>query len=474
MKAKKNKKSSSLNDLLKTKKIYDKTVKKLIVEDRRLDILAHELGYFFDPFHELLWEHHEAQQNVLDLCPRSWGKTTVGTILSVVLEILHNQDVRILLASETVSQAQTFLKEVKAILKTERIIELFGDLEGDVWHESSINVSGQTSTRKERTIMTTGVDGAITGYHFEIIYADDLVSLKNARTETRRETVKNWFKTTLLPCVIDEHSHMRLRGTRYHPDDLYEELMTLSPKFKNSTMIIPALDPDTGESNNPTTFSTKFLQAQREDMGEGAFKSQYLMDPTALAGDIFDDSDFRYVNNLPAGVKFFQGVDLAIGEKARNDEFAIVIIAVDPRTRYIYVVDYYHGKIPLETQNEQILRLYEKYDVLLSGIESNAFQMAKIKDLRENPKYEHIKTLPIFTDTDKITRAQIMQVLFGKGEVYFLKQHKDSYLTEQILSMPDGKYDDLFDALDMAITAAFKKKKKRNKNRNIGVISPTR
>lgn len=466
-------KENTLAELMKAKKIYDETVIRLITEERRLDVLAKEVGYFFDPFHELLWAHHESTNNILDLCPRSWGKTTVGTILSIVLEILYDRDIRILLASETVSQAQIFLKEVKAILKHDRIIELFGDLEGDTWHESAINVIGQTSARKEKTIMTTGVDGAVTGYHFNIIYADDLVSLKNARTETRRETVKNWFKTTLLPCVIDENSKMRLRGTRYHPDDLYEELMNNSPKFKNSTMIVTALDPDTGKSNNPITFSTEFLIAQREDMGEAAFKSQYLQDPTALAGDIFDDKHFKYVNSIPYGVKYFMGVDLAIGEKSHNDEFAIVVIAVDPKTRYIYLVDYYHGKISLDQQNEKILQYYEKYDVLLAGVESNAFQMAKIKELRNDTRYQDIRTLPIFTDTDKITRAQIMQVLFEKNEVYFLKQHKDSYFSEQILSMPNGKYDDLFDAFDLAITTAFRKKKKNKGNKKIGLLSPS-
>lgn len=459
-----NSKSDNIEALRATRHLYDDMVRSLVLRDRRLDILLYEIGYRYDAIHDLLYKNQESSISCLDLCPRGTGKSTVGTIGSAALELICDRNKRILISSETVTQAQNFLDELKKILEHPRVIELFGPFKGRIWHENAIEILGQTDSRKEKSVMVTGVDGSVTGNHFDIIYCDDLVSLKNSRTEAQREKVKQWFYTTLMPCVINQYTKIRIRGTRYHPDDLYDHLMYHDPKFKNSTNIIPALNEE-GESNIPDTYTTQFLLEQKESMGSIYFESQYNQNPSGIQGDIFDEVFFRYTKDFPDDLVIFTGVDLAIGLKDQNDKFAVVTVGIDKKSLKIYILNHYAGKLTTVEQNNKIKEIFDKYNPIMVGIESNAFQAAKLQELKNNPEWADIRAVPLFTQKDKVTRAQLLSVRFERGEIYFHKSDKDGDLVEQLLSFPNGRYDDLFDALDFAINTAFRKKKKNNKKR---------
>jgi predicted phage terminase large subunit-like protein len=440
-------------------------IKYLIIEEDRIDILAELVDKRFDDFHEILIDHQAGSITTLQLAPRGWGKSTVGTVLSCAHELLKDRDARILFASETSTQACNFLGELKAILTHDNIVEIFGDLKGDMWHENAINIKGRYTARKESSVMTTGVDGAITSAHFEIIYCDDLVTLKNSRTAASRDKVMEWFRTTLLPCVIDENTKIRMVGTRYHPEDLYDDLMTRDPKFKNSTQIVPALNPETGESNNPAIFSMEFLQETKDSMGVIAFDSQYNQDPSGVQGVIFDADDFRYYKNKPKNLVIFQGVDLAVEDKSQNDKFAITTIGVDPRSYKIYLIDYVAKKLSPNKQDELIYEKWDRYKAIRVGIESNAYQKTKILTLGEDPLYSLIPAVPMPTDKDKITRAQMLSVRFERGDILFPEEERDGEIAKHLLSFPNGRYDDLFDSLEIAVQTAFRSRRKKSKRR---------
>jgi len=465
-------KKKALKAFRKARLARNKIVRKQILKGR-VDVLLRECGYRFDDFHDLLIVFQTDNDTTLQLAPRGWGKSTVGTSGACACEVIRDRNIRILIASETITQAKKFLKEIKNILAHKRVKELFGDLKGAVWNEDSIVVAGRTSTKKEQTITTTGVDGAVTGEHFDTIYADDLVSLKGSRTQGGRDKVSDWFKITLLPCV-DQKTKFRVIGTRYHPDDLYGRMIENDPKFKNSTQIVPALTPD-GESNNPEIWTTDWLLDQRESMGHIYFNAQYNQQPSGIQGSIFDDKHFRHVKRLPANLVYFTGVDLAVGKEDHHAKFSVCTVGVDPRTFNIYVISYVAAHMSLKRQNETIKEHYEKYNPIAVGIESNAYQKSKVENLRDSEEYSMIPALAIPTDKDKITRAQRLQVRFERGEIYFLDTEKDGELEEHLLSIPDGLYFDLFDALDLAIRTAFlKRKKKKSRKHEPGIIGGTK
>lgn len=452
---------------LRNQMIYDSV---MIDGDHKL--LMEELGYRVDPIHKAILAHQSKHIKTLQLAPRGVGKSTAGTIGSALVKILRDPNVRILFASDIVTHAKAFLDELKACLTHTRVTEVFGSQQGSVWNEDEITVARRNIPRKEKTVMTTGVDSSITSAHFEAIYFDDLVTLRNSRTEGGRHKTHQWFYTTLMPCVTDASTEMRGLGTRYHPDDLYNWLMTKDPYFKDSSQIIPALSP-ADDSSNIVAWTTAELHDMRESMGHIYFNSQMNQDASSVQGYVFDDKFFRYIEYFPKNLYVFSGVDLAVGEKRQHDKFAICTIGVDPKAFKIYVLDYYTNKLSLQRQDEQIVKHYDEHNPIAIGIESNAFQASKVKSLRANEDTAHIPALPIHTDSDKMTRAQQLSVRFERGEVYFHKSEKGGQLEEQLLGFPNAAYKDLVDALDIAVrTALRKRKKKKARKREPGIIAP--
>jgi hypothetical protein len=468
---KRRRKLQSLQALHKATDLRNKMIRDLVLVDGRVDVLMAEIGYRFDAFHDALIDHQNKHKNTIQLAPRGWGKTTIGTIASAAVRILRNPNIRIIFASETITQASNFLGELKYMLTHSRVEDIFGPQRGDTWHENAITVRDRTIARKEKTVMCTGVDGSITSAHVEVLYVDDIVSLKNSRTEHNREKVRRWYYTTLFPCATDEDTEFHVLGTKYHPSDLYDHMMKNDHMFRDAIQIIPALHPVTDESNNIEAHTTKYLHATRKSMGRVYFNSQYNQNASGVQGTIFDERFFRHTKSFPEKLVKFTGVDLAIGEKDEHAKFAICTIGIDPQTFNIYVLKYYTAHLSLKRQDEAIVDHWETLQSVAIGIESNAFQKSKVQSLRGNRHTSHIPALPIYTQDDKMTSAQKLQVRFEKGQIFFHESERGGELEEQLLDFPNGRYIDLMDGLIIAIRTALRKRKKKRSRKEPGVIS---
>jgi hypothetical protein len=78
--------------------------------------------------------------------------------------------------------------------------------------------------RKEPTIMARGITATISGYHFEIMAADDAVSDRNSLTDEQCKSVKKRYyltRKTLRPFAFTN-----LVGTRYGEDDLWGDVLS--------------------------------------------------------------------------------------------------------------------------------------------------------------------------------------------------------------------------------------------------------
>lgn len=469
---KRTRQNENLKTLHRVRQTKHDLIRKRILKDRRIDILAKLVGYRWDAFHQTLWEFYEAHKSELALGPRGWGKTTTDTVMPLVLEILCDPNCRNLLGSETVTQAEDFLSEVKAILTHKNLKAVFGDLRGNKWNDSEITVRGRTRTSKESTVMCTGVDSAVTSKHFDHIFIDDLVSLKSSRTVGGRKKTYDWYYATLLPCITDEFTTVRIRGTRYHPDDMYGHLMTHDPQFMDSTIVIPALTED-DISNNPDIYSTEFLLKLRSSWPRVIWNSQYQQDPSGVQGSIFSEDHFRHVNELPRGLVYFIGVDLATGKKKDvHAKKAVAVIGIHPMTFRIYIADYVAGHMSEKQLDKVIEEMHTVWSPVLVSVEANAYQASKIENLEDNPETSHIVFYPVFTQYDKPTRARRLAARYERGHVFHMSQEKGGELESHLMGVPDSGQWDLFDSVDIAIQGAISKKtKKKKRKREPTVIS---
>lgn len=483
----------------KTKILKRKWLRKQILEHDRIDLLMTQvLGYECKDFHLLMWMHRHKCYTVvgdkndpsfqkwhLALAPRGGGKTTILTISSIILDIIKNRDIRILIASKTDSNGVAFLSEIKKKMKTKKFIDMFGDMEGPLWNDGEIIVRGRSEDApKGVTVSTVGVGSALASRHFDKIYADDLVDDTNSITDVQRDKIKTWFFKILDPTLVP-NGEMSIIGTRYHHEDLYgiliEDMFTKKNKhgkvIKNYYIRIPALMKkkkikkgaklkDKYVSYWPERFSVAFLLAKKRKQGTIIFNSQYQNDTDAMKGKIFKFDWFKWVKpeDLPRmeDMYIFGGCDLAIKQNEKNDKFALTTIGVCKKTKNIYILDYYNRITHYRKQKETLGSRFDRYDHIRIGVESNGYQLALVEDMRVDEKLQRVRCKPVYTDTDKTVRAWKLSAYFERGQVFLIEGMNE--MQEHLLKLPDGRYKDLFDSLDIAVTTAFGgKRKKREK-----------
>lgn len=466
-------------------------LRKQILVNNRVDIMAtYVLGYNVRPMHLRMMQYQFQHPDNLQLVFRGAGKSSVCTITKALHILAKCPNIRILIASKTSTQAEAFLKEIKGHLETnDRYKELFGvyydPRKVNKWDSREIEVLPRTRVAKEATITCVGVEGMIVGKHYEVILSDDLVDEDNTRTQLQRNKTKTWYYQSLDPTLEPPskdfpHSgeHHRL-GTRYHYDDLYGHL--IENELKTHHNIIPALSPE-GRSPWPEKFPPEWFAAKRKKSGLIIFNAQYQCDTEAMKGEVFQYDDCQRIadSEFPAqaDLQIFMGVDLAISEKSTADMFAIVVIGVDKARNY-YVLDFFEGQMRFLKQTAKILEMYQKWDPIRVGIETNAYQESQKQILEdaeelglvdeENAGGPPIRIKRIDQDKDKMTRAWKLSALFENKRVFFRNGGNHHHLINHLVLFPNHRYKDLFDALDNAVRVS-KVKGKRRARREPGLI----
>jgi len=450
-------------------------IKRQIIDNNRIDILAMAvLGYEVQPFHMSMMKYQFQHPDSLQLAFRGAGKSTVLTITKTIHYLLKNPNLRVLLASKTSTNAEAFLKEIKAHFESnEMLTNLFGAYYDSnrvtKWDNREIEVLPRTQRTKEASVTCVGVEGTVVGKHYDIIISDDLVDEENTRTKYMRDKTQQWYYQTLDPTLEPPSStvphrgeHHRL-GTRYHYDDLYGHL--IANELKHHHNIIRALD-ERGRSPWPSKYPSKWFKEKKRKSGVIIFNAQYQCDTEAMKGEVFQYDDCQKVDDdqIPGGLRIYMGIDLAISEKQAADHFAIVVVGKDSTDRY-YVLDWYDGQLRFSKQTAKIIEYYNKWDPIRASIETNAYQEAQYQQLKDGDK--DIRLLPTKQDKDKITRAWKLSPMFEDKRVFF-KKNMD-LMIEQLVLFPNYRYKDLFDALDLAIGAS-KKRKRKSRNKEPGVI----
>lgn len=468
------------------RRLSNEVLRREILENDRVDILATEvLGYQVMPMHETMLRWQLLHPDSLQLVFRGAGKSTICTVTKSIHYLIKDRNLRILLASKTKGNAEGFLKEIKAHLEgNTRLIELFGEFYDPhrvpKWDNTEVEIVGRTRVMKEASITCVGVDSAVVSKHYDVIISDDLVDEDNSRTKYMRDKVRQWYYQTLDPTLMPPEpgrahvgEHHRL-GTRYHFDDLYGHLE--DNELKTHTQVICALD-ENSRSPWPEKYPPAWFQEKKIKSGTIIFNAQYQCDTEAMKGEVFQYdqcqqlSDDEWPNEAELSV--FTGIDLAITDKQKNDQFAMVTIGCKGRIMAgsrsdfdVFVLAFYAAHLRFPQQTPKILEWYDKYKPIQAGIEANAYQAAQYQTLKD--KRPSSRFVPIHTHKDKTTRAWKLASLFEAGRVFF-KKGVHGPLIDQLVLFPQYKYKDLFDALDLAVQVARRAKRKRTR-REPGLI----
>lgn len=417
------------------------------------------------PPHQKEWHNilDDVKRNLL-LAPRDHGKSLVVTYEFPIHEICKNRNIRILIISKTGKQGTKFLSVIKEELEqNQKLIKDFGVFYSDIGWTSNYIYVKRDKIMKDPTVECVGVLGAITGGHFDIIIADDILDDENTKTVERMKTVKNWFYGTIMQ-LVEPHTKVIVVGTRKHYLDLYQDILK-NPMFKNSVYKAIIKYPDKydyvkddkgevdvkikGQSEVlwPDKWDIKTLLKDRHSTGSILFDREKQNDPSGMRGQLLKMEWLNFYKEPPTHFKYkFQGIDLAISTSLTADYFVICTIGVDDYNN-IYVLDWFRGRLEFPQQVEAVIQYASLHKPLKIFIEKNQYQAALAQHLIS---FTDLPIIPTQTTKSKETRMIALSPYFQNGRIR-LKESMHDFITEYS-HFPKGAHDDMLDGLDLSMT----------------------
>jgi len=320
----------------------------------------------------------------------------------------------------------------------------------------------EIATTKRGKRISTSLDGTLTGLGGNLIIVDDPIKLGDAMSETVRERVIEWYRSTLLSRGDDKtKTRIVVVMQRVHQDDLVGylqeqggfEVLNL-PAIAQSSEIYDLGGGRTyarqqGELLHPAHESADTLIELKREMGSIAFSAQYQQSPIPPGGTIikrkwlkktYDELGFRQ------GDRIVMSWDIALSEMESGDYSACVVLLI--REELFFVLDVLHGRFPFEALKAKILELKrQRYQVSTLLIEESPISVGLIQSLRERS----INVTTYKPDTDKRARLISQVDLFEGGSVRLPR--RASWLEEfiaELLAFP-GRHDDQVDALTQGL-----------------------
>lgn len=450
------------------------------------------------------WNREDAKTHQLTLLPRDHGKSAM-IAYRVAWELTRDPTLRVLYISATSNLAQKQLSFIKSIFTSDIHRRYWPDHihddEGkrEKWTMSEISLDHpkrKVEAIRDPSIFTGGLTTSLTGLHCDIAVLDDVVVYENAYTQEGRDKVKSQY--SLLSSIEGANAKEWVVGTRYHPKDLYSELLSMEEDIYNKQGEIIAAEPiyevfekaveDIGDGTGQFLwprqvrhdgksfgFDVQILAKKRAQyLDKTQFRAQYYNDPNDPDNRPIDYDKFQYYQKehltnrqglwyyRDRKLNVFAAVDFAYSLKRKADFTAIVVIGVDFENN-VYVLDIDRFKTDkISEYFQHILGLLTKWDFKKLRAEVTAAQAAIVQELKDSYIKPHGLMLKI--EEHKPTRhsgskeeriAAILEPRYDNMAIYHYKGGNCQLLEEELVSN-NPPHDDIKDALASCIETAVK------------------
>lgn len=442
----------------------------------------------------------EAKKNRLVLLPRGHLKSKLAAYLAAWW-ITKNPAITILYVSATAPLAEKQLYQIKLIIDNPIYRrywpEMIGVEEGkrDKWAVEEICVDHplrKLEGVRDSTVKAVGITANITGFHADKVILDDLVVIGNAYTEDGRDKVASLYSQ--LASVENPDAEEVVVGTRYHPRDIYNNLITMRETSYT-------IDGDEEEEDTVYEVFQKVVEVDgeflwpRQQRKDGAwfgfdsrtlsrikakyievehFYSQYYNDPNASESGGIDKDKFQYYDrkflNQTNGDWYFKekklnvysAIDFAFSLKKKADYTALVVIGVDSGGNY-YVLDIDRFKTDgriVEYYNH-ILKAQQKWGFRKMRAEVTVAQQAIVNELKESYIKPNGVSLSIDEyrpnrhEGDKDERVSaILEPKYDNMQIWHYNGGNCQTLEEELV-MKRAPHDDVKEALANAINISI-------------------
>ena len=289
----------------------------------------------------------------------SYKTTCLSIALALLIIMLPNK--RILFMRKTDDDVKEVIKQVKKILEdghTRYFVQcIYGvDLRFTVASANEISTNLTTDVRGTSQLFGMGIGSSLTGKHFDRIFTDDIVNLKDRISKAERDHTKSVYQE--LQNIKNRGGRIYNTGTPWHKDDCF----TLMP------------NPEKWDYKRTGLISAEEIEEIRQRMTASLFAANYDLRHIAAEDVIFLDPT---TGGDPAMVE--QGdvhVDAAYGGE---DYTALTVFKKRDGKYYLY------GRLWHKHVDDcilEIIRIREQFNAGRIFCEDNGDKGYLAKDLR--------------------------------------------------------------------------------------------
>lgn len=462
------------------------------------------------------WNRDEAKDNQLVLLPRDHQKSSMMAY-RVAWWVTKHPDTSILYVSATSDLAELQLRSIKDIL-TSNIYrfywpEMVNENENarERWTASEVCVDHpkrKAEGVRDSTIFAAGLTSNLTGKHCNVAVLDDLVVPNNAYTELGRNQVKAMYSQ--LASIETTGAKEWVVGTRYHPGDLYKDLMEMTESYYNEEededVEVPVYEtfervvevngeflwPKQRRTDGKTFgFDERELARKKAKyLDVTQFYSQYYNNPNAVETQQIDRGKFQYYNrenvqNISGtwyvgnqALSVYAAMDFAYSISNTSDFTVIMVVGVDENNNY-YVLDIERFKTnKISHMYDRVEAIYRKWKFKKLRAEAVGAQKLVVQQFKEYMRQQQIIfTIDEYyppTNMNKAERiAATLEPRYANNMIWHYKGGNCSILEEELV-LTNSEFDDVKDALAACIEIAKPSVNSKNWSRKNNVVFHSR
>jgi predicted phage terminase large subunit-like protein len=430
--------------------------------------------------------------------PRGSAKSTIATLCYVLRMAVEGYEPYIWIVSDTKTQAQLHLENVKnQLIANERLAEDYPEAVGfgPRWRETFIELPNRV------VIEALGTGQHIRGRRVDahrpsLIVCDDLQNDGHISSGLQRKQSREWFQGSLLKAGNSRTNFVNL-ATALHREALAVELLTAPGWTSERFASISQWPTNTALWNEWETIycdarnrnakhdARAFYDAHREEMDAGAVvlwpaeedlytlmqmrvesgrtafereKQGSPIDPDVCEWPEVYFADHIWFAQWPSELRI-RAIALD-PSKGRNDNFgdysAYVLLGID-HDGVVYVeADLARRPTPQIVADG--VALCRRFRPEAFGVEANQFQELLCGELASeflNQGITHITPAAIHNQSNKLVRIRRLGPFLSQRRLRFLSRSASTrLLVDQLRDFPAGAHDDGPDALEMALRLA--------------------
>lgn len=371
----------------------------------------------------------------------SYKTTSLSIALALIMILLPNK--RTLFMRKTDDDVKEIIKQVNNILvnpKTAYLVScIYGvNLKLNVENATELSTNLTTDIKGTSQLVGIGSGSSLTGRHYDYIFTDDIVNVKDRVSRAERERTKTVYQELIN--IKNKGGKIFNTGTPWHKEDAF----TLMP------------NPEKWDCYKTGIFSKAELAKIKASMAPSLFAANYELKHIASEDVIFENAQVGADPEKVLNARISH-IDAAYG----GEDFTAFTIARKAEGKYYVFGKLWHKAV--DECTDEIIELRKKYLTEKIYCETNADKGYLARALRE--KGERVVTYP------ETMNKYIKIVTHLKGEwpnIVFVKGTDQAYI-DQILDYNEfAEHDDAPDSLACMMRLLHPRKDEDKRENNFG------